>query len=572
MPALSTAAEEALAVAREGATCHQQGDLAGAEVHYRKALAIDPDQRNALNNLALIELTRSHRVQALELLRRLAAAHPDFALGLNTLGTVLLEDGRIDEGLPLFERAATLQPTLAEASNNQGIALSRLGRREEALAAFDRAIAARTSYAEAHANRGNLLREMGRLADAEAALKRALTLAPLLAAAHSGLGCLLKERGEFDAAMGSCRRAVDLSPGAAEFWKNLSLVSRKAGQLPTAVAAARRAIAIAPSYADAHFDLAQALLLAGDYAGGWPEYEWRWRVAHTTPNRDFRFPSWQGEPLAGKSILVWPEQGPGDIVMFAGCLRELVRTGAAVTLIAPARLFTLLRRSFPSVAVLQDESQGIRTPYAGPFDYAAPIGSLPLHFRRDEKQFAGPARYLTPDAGRVAAWRRKFESLGPGLRIGISWRAGNAAGDARFRQTVLPDWLSLFTSPGYTFISLQYQPDSDELRTFGQTHGVHIHSGPDAAGDMDDFAAACDALDAVVAIAGTPVHFSGALGKPTWTVAPFAPDWRWQLGRADCPWYPTMRLVRQGLGEPWADVMARTAAAFLAWAEDKQGT
>ena len=571
MPAASSVADTALALAREGAGHHQRGDLATAERLYRQALAADPGQRNALNNLALIELARGRRAAAIELLQRLTGAHPDFALGLNSLGSALMDDGRVEAALPLFERAAELQPELAEASNNLGIARSRLGR-EGALEAFDRAIAARSSYADAHANRGNLLREQGRLDDAEQALRTALGLAPDLAAAHSALGCVLKDQGRLEDAIESCRRAVELRPNVAEFHKNLGLVHRKIGDLARAAASARRALECQPDYADGHFDLAFASLLAGDFVAGWPEYEWRWKVKHLTVWRSFTCPEWRGEPIAGKSVLVWPEQGPGDVVMFAGCLPDLIEAGARVTLIGPHRLHELLRRSFPAAAVLPDRRQGEQAPWPTDADYAVPIGSLPLHFRRDEAAFRRPARYLRPDAARTRIWREAFARLGPGLRVGISWRAGKTAADARFRLSTPADWRSLFRIPGLTFVNLQYLPDPGELHQLQEVLGARIHPGPDAAGDLDDFAAACEALDAVVSIAGTPVHFSGALDKPTWTIAPFAPDWRWQLGREDCPWYPTMRLIRQGRNEPWADVVARAAGAFAAWARDQQGT
>jgi ADP-heptose:LPS heptosyltransferase len=80
--------------------------------------------------------------------------------------------------------------------------------------------------------------------------------------------------------------------------------------------------------------------------------------------------------------------------------------------------------------------------------------------------------------------------------------------------------------------------------------------------DFTDTAAIVSNLDLVITVDSAVAHLAGALGKPVWTLLPFAPDWRWMLSREDSPWYPTMRLFRQSAPGDWTSVMDRVSTAL----------
>ena len=221
----------------------------------------------------------------------------------------------------------------------------------------------------------------------------------------------------------------------------------------------------------------------------------------------------------------------------------------------------MLARSFPDAE--------ITTRQPDPADAGAAmtiaIGSLPRLYRPTETSFSGRAtRYLRPDRNTVDRWHERYETLGPGLKVGISWRGGKTVTERRLRQTQIEDWLPILQLPDLCFVNLQYGDSADEIARLRDAWGITIADWDDVnpTSDLEDFAAQVDALDYVVSIANTTAHFAGALAKPTHLLVPAAPSWRWQLERDGSPWYRSLTLFRQKVGEPWKETTRRAASAI----------
>ena len=340
---------------------------------------------------------------------------------------------------------------------------------------------------------------------------------------------------------------------------SLGLTLQEQGDLDAAVAYFDSAIAIDPTHGNARYNRALVRLLRGQLGEGWDEYDYRWETAdQVLPQYDA--PLWRGESLSDKHITVFGEQGPGDVVMFAQCLEDLVACAGTVSIRMKPRLVELFRRSFPTCSV---------APYAAAdgseirvdADYVVQIGSLPGFFRRNEEDFRTVSMpYLTPDPQMVERWRRRYAEVGEGRVVGVSWRGGATTKEKKRRVMELGDWAPLLSRSGATFVSLQYGDRASELASFRSVHGITLHDWEDAVVDLDDFAAQIEALDLVISVANTTVHFAGALNKDVWTLAPAQPSWRCQLEREDSPWYPSMRILRQGWDEPWSAVLGRATA------------
>jgi tetratricopeptide (TPR) repeat protein len=512
---------------QDGLERQQAGDRRAAAQAYRRILAADPHHVDALHLLAIITLHEGEADAAAELVARALDGNPDFLAARNTEGTIHLARGKPVEAEASFRRILAAQSDHREALANLGNALREQDRREEALGYYRQALELAPGMAGIHENLGTALFDLGRLDEAEAAYRRALVLEPVRAIALAGLGEILQETGRDDAA-------------GAVF---------------------DDAVARLPEVPQLRYSRAVHRLLHGRYEAGWPDYEFRWSIRHLpVRRRSVTCPIWQGEDLAGRSIAVWSEQGPGDDVMFAQCLADLAATGARIALLAGPRLVGLLARSFPDIEIIRDDGQGLEGRWKVAADFGLPIGSLPLHLRNAEADFAGPARYLATDPARVGAWRARFAAGGPGPCVGFSWGGGANAVEQRRRTTHLDEWLEVLRVGDARFVNLQFGDYDAEIAALAADSGIEIVAGPDAGGDLDDFAAAIDALDLVITMANTTAHVAGALGRPVWTLTPATPSWRWQLGRDDSPWYPTMRLYRQGRGEGWAPVIERIAA------------
>lgn len=482
-------------------------------------------------------------------------------------GQALEQWGRLKEAMASYRRALGLKPESAEAFLRLGSLCARFGALVEAEFLLKKALEHQSGMIEAFHALGLVLYRQQKFGQAEALLRKALFRAPDRAELHAALGSTLAETGRLREALAHFEEAVRLEPDLGEAHANLADVLRDLGRLEEALAAYDRALELIPDDARAHVNRAAALLLADDYAGGWREYEWRLKTPAARDVADLP-PRWKGEALQNRTILVYTEQEVEDAIMFAPLLCDLVESGAKVVLWSPDRLAALLARAFPDVEVHVTPEDDGREPCFDGFDYSVAMGSLPLFFRQAKINFTDAPRHgrcLVPDAGAVQQWRRRFDGLGGGLKVGISWRGGASARDARLRTTGLDDWADLFELPDVAWINLQRDAPAQEIAAFEEKTGRRIHDWPDAAEDLDDFAARIDALDLVISMDNGTVHVAGALAKPLWTLVPFVSTWRWGRSGETTPWYPNMRLVRQQEDQPWRDVLAPLADDLAAF-------
>jgi tetratricopeptide (TPR) repeat protein len=333
---------------------------------------------------------------------------------------------------------------------------------------------------------------------------------------------------------------------------------RRLGRYQEALAAFNAAISLAPNYAEARANRSHLRLLLGDY-GGWDEFDWRWRTeeeAHTKLN--ILRPLWRGEPIEGRSILVFAEWGFGDAIQFVRYVPLLKQRGAKVTLLAQAQLVGL----FGSIGA---DSVVFGTPDLPSTDFYCQTLSLPLAFGTRLDTIPARVPYLAADKARIAKWKPRLPKLAwhgtkRMRRIGVVW-AGNPGfkGDAT-RSVGLRNMAPLLAGKGVQFVSLQQKlrdGDSEILRA----HPNVLHLG-DALEDFQDTAAIISLLDLVITTDTSVAHLAGALAKPVWVLLEFTPDWRWLLEREDCPWYPTARLFRQRALGDWHGVVERVRAAL----------
>lgn len=535
---------------------------------------IAPDTGSAEDHLAAgAELLAAGRAnEAIDSLTKATSAGPaGFEVHL-LLGRAFSNANRLQDAIASFQTALALKPNHPEVYLHLGSICAGLGALDEAVFMLERALELRPGMVEAQNNLGLVLCRQGKFDQAETLLRKALIRAPGQPQLHATLGSVLSETGRVRDALAHLEEAVRLDPDCGEAHSNLGNVLRDLGRIEDAFAAYDKAIELIPDNPHTHVNRGVALLLIGDYGRGWHEYEWRLKTAEARDAADLP-PPWQGEALRDKTILVYTETGVADVVMFASVLPDLVDTGARVIVAANDRLVTLLRRSFPAIEVHgmpgpdgpesgAEEGQGSGLgPLGEGADLAVAIASLPRYFRQTPTEFPAPGRnrYLTPDPAAVDRWRHGYGELGQGPIVGISWRGGATVWDQRLCSTGLDDWQDLFAIEGINWVNLQDGDQGEEIAAFEAKTGFKLHDWPDAVTDLDDFAARIDALDLVISMSNSTVHFAGALAKPVWTLVPFVPAWRWGLDGETCPWYGSMRLIRQLEGQPWRDVLAPLA-------------
>ena len=393
-----------------------------------------------------------------------------------------------------------------------------------------------------------------RAAEAEAAIRKALAVAPGMAEAQSDLGAVLTRKGDVGIAIAALNRAIEMNPGNPAAYGNLGVALRKAGRADEAVAALDRAIALNPAYPDYHWNRSLALLHGGRYTEGWRDFEWRWKVANfPSPVRGFKEPLWHGEPLDGRTILLYAEQGLGDAFQFLRYMPMVAARGGRVILEVSAVLVELCR-NLPGVAEIIPLGQSLPR-----FDVQAPLLSLPAAFGTTLDSIPSAVPYLSADPQRVAAWRARRDGRPV---IGLVW-AGRKKPDPT-RTIGLAALFPLLEIDELRFVGLQKDLEPGDEALLAQHAGRFENWGAGFV-SFADTAAAMSVVDLIISIDTSSAHLAGALGRPVWVLLPRAVDWRWMTGREDSPWYPTMRLFRQEPEGGWAPVVARVAEALHGW-------
>ncbi len=301
------------------------------------------------------------------------------------------------------------------------------------------------------------------------------------------------------------------------------------------------------------FSIAMLQLMRGDFRNGWINFEARWQGSPELRHSPAFCPErrWRGEPLMGKTLLIWGEQGHGDALQFIRFVPTVAKlahdAGGAVVCCTFPPLIELFKRSLAGhgVTVLPSD-----IPELPGFDYQIPLASLPLALGVTLEALPAPASYLSPAPEKVDHWRGRLQT-GNALKIGLVW-TGSRTHQRNPLRAVPPEQLAhaLAGHTGATFYSLQKDASEDVARM--EAAGLHIVDPTAALQSFDDTAALISNLDLVVTVCTSVAHLAAALGKPTWLLLDVNPHWVWMTERADSPWYPTIRLYRQRAYQDWS--------------------
>lgn len=467
----------------------------------------------------------------------------DDAHFLFTQAQAMAAQGQWDQACALYRTALAADPAHAESANGLGAALCTLGRYEEGAAWFRQAQTSAPHMATAAANLGGALQAMGHWDQAIDSMRQAIAHTPHYPPLHYNLGHALHHQGRFEEAAASYRSAVNLAPQYREAWTNLGATLRELGQLDPAIAALDHALILDMDHGFSHFNRAFILLQKGEMGLGWAEHEWRF-AAGITHMRSYPQPLWAGEPMAGKTLLVWAEQGLGDTVQFARFLPFLTDIGIKVVFEVQPQLYRLLQ-GIKGAAQVIAQGGSEQTPA---FDRHIPLMSLPfvLKIGADEIPHHCPYIPVPSPAPSPAPSSPIMASAAKKPRIGLAWAGSPSHKNDQRRSLDLGLASRLSTLPGVDWISLQVG---------AVPHPAGLAPPPQSIVDFKDTAALIETLDLVISVDTAVAHVAGALGVPVWLLLAFAPDWRWLMDTDHSPWYPTMRLFRQPKRDDWDSVM-----------------
>jgi len=431
-----------------------------------------------------------------------------------------------------------------------------------------------------------LILQDGDLAEARFSLDRLLEREPGAASSIAQLEVLETRLGNLDAAAAHRARIVELTRDSWQRTHETSEIFMMLGRLDRAADVVRDYLALNPEDPQAHRFLAVTLMQDGDFVGGQRILEQVLAIVtdrptlqmvyclnafrlndigtffkyhHTRWSRDgseevweLPVPEWDGKPIRSGKLLVQCEQGVGDYVMFAVCHPGLKPLARDVILRTMSRMQGLFQRSFPTMQIIVQNQLPPDTTVEG---VAARVtaGDLPALIGGDIEHLPGKGGVLIANPELMQKLRQRYQERFPGKRlIGISWRSGNRD-SAAARSLDLPRWKPLFDLEDCAFISLQYGDNTADLEELKTQVGDRVYWDRDVnpMGDMDPFTAQVAAMDLIISVDNSTVHFAGGLGKPCWAMLPFNSDWRWQIERTDTVWYDSVELIRPDKSGGW---------------------
>lgn len=484
----------------------------------QKTVAGDPRHlletaRELLNNQRPLEAARAFA--------SVLAVQPDCVEALAQLGQLFFQSNELPAALGCLQQAARLEPQMPRLNALMAAVLRKQGRLEESALCCERETRVSPQDPDAHYNLALARQTLHHIPEAIDSYQTALRLRPHYLDALIGLGSALRQDARTEAALNYFADAVRLNP----------------------------------SHARAHWELGTTQLALGQYASGWKEFEWRWKLADfTTPVPRFEQPFWDGQDLGGQRIFLHCEQGYGDVIQFSRYAILVANRGGKVMLGCPQPLRSMME-TVPGVTEVVTTRRDLP-----PFDTHAPLMSLPAIFGTTLETIPATIPYIHLHQRSSSPLKAKWVADLPGKKVGVVWRGSSVHRNDANRSLPLEFIKPLLTLPNIHWHSLQVGDAAQPLaRPDFASQIVDLGSRFE---HFEDTAEAIRELDLVLSVDTAVAHLAGAMGKTVWLLLPFEAEWRWMTAREDSPWYPTMRLFRQSSPGNWKELLERVARAL----------
>jgi len=519
----ASAAQKLAAHYNRALNLEQQRQYPQAIAAYEKFVQLNPSHFLGRLKLGLCLLLNNQPIEATKVLHPLHEEKPDDVDVLRLCAKSYIQLGQFAVGLEFLKRAVKQNPENHEIWLDLAYAASANQQETNALYYATQAVALNPTDPRSHLNLGSTLSAVGRLDDAMYCYKTVLALDPKNASAISNCGLIHEKWGQMDEALVYLEQCKDLIPK---------------GTL---------------QYEELLYKMSYPLLAKGRLKEGWAMYEHGFAPNNTlsrAPKRKFAVPKWQGQPIHGKKLLVWREQGLGDEIMFLHTLPDALALCDDVIIECEERLIALLQRSFPSCTIRKQSFTALSglSPVED-FDYQIPMGSLQYLFRTEIDLYKKNRPYLKPDPNRVEALRQRLAEFKPKRLIGFCWRSGMVSAERNIHYAALADWQPLFALNDCAFVNLQYGDCTQEIADLKNHFGIDLIHWPDLdlRNDLEGVAALIANMDCVVSVGTAVAQMTGAIGTPMKLLV--SKNWS-LLGQDFYPWFGNTELFVSDYMQP----------------------
>ena len=359
---------------------------------------------------------------------------------------------------------------------------------------------------------------------------------------------------KYDEAISCLKNAIEIRPDFDEAFFNLGIGAMHLRLFDLSMQSFDMAIQLKPNFAKYKFAKSTLLLLYGDFRNGWPLFESRWEMdVLFSPKLTTTRPNWSG--ATNSKLLVWPEQGIGDQILYSSLLPDLNRKCSDLIVLLDPRLINLFTRSMGDFCTFYpDNVKETELDY----DEHIAMGSLCQYFRADEKDFeSSQYGFLKDDVIKTANIKKDLLALAPlnNKLCGISWGSSSKR-DGIHKTIPLKSFIQLLGLTGYTYVSLQYGDTTDEIKVVQDELGVDIisYEKVDNFYDIDGLASLIQACDVVISVDNVTCQIAGALGKEIHILLNYSSWWGWMANRTDSPWYHSVKIYRQDVDKTWSNL------------------
>ena len=578
---------------------HKKGDQDASELLYLNVLKLYPNHVEALQGLGLICFRTERYTQALQHLNQALDIAPDNASLFYDRAILFQTQGEYKVAIQNYNLTLFLDPYYTNAYLDRGLCFEALGEYDSAFKSYESALAVEPSFASAWYNKGNLLKTKGlfelahhcytvaiainpdfwaaftnnglalyalkRYEEARANYDRAIDISPQTALIYYNKGNTLRSLGNLDLASLCYDKAIEINPKFTEAYANRGLIKKDQNQLIQAIEDYTTALSQTPDLLEAQWNLSIAQLMLGEWQKGWEGYELRFKhseLRQSVGAREFECPLWNGtQSLKDKKILIYCEQGLGDAIQFCRYLPLLIDIGAQVIFEVKPALKELFNSFKNSIEVIEENK------YSSSFDYYSPLLSLAKAFQTNVNTVP-PTFEIKIENAKLALWKERLNNRSKSLsranvkhkRVGIVW-SGNPLHTNDHNRSLDLQQLIYHLPKDFEYYVLQKEISTqDQIALSLQSH---IISFPGQLNNLTDTAALCLQLDLIISVDTSVAHLSATLGKPTWILLPYCPDWRWLMDVAESPWYPSVRLIRQRVRGDWSSALEQVKRALF---------
>ncbi len=517
-------------------------DIAIAE--FEGALKLDASNNEAQNNLGIALRKSGELSKAEKIFQTMLITSPNNPAVHNNLGLVQVDLGNSKDAKRHYLNALKYEPSYSEVSLNLADLYLKEAKFKESLSTIEQAMKFRPDNTELSTKLAIISQKQGRFRDGLLILSKINDKNKDLEQAKLAEANILRDLGDFDQAYSIITDQIRTNGETPERLANLALVEQHRGNPDKAINLLKNALKIEPDNWVLRINLFHNLFLNDCFSEAWKEFEWRLEEPGLKIKLE-KLPGTlvQNHNLQNKRLLIVCEQGSGDTFQFLRMLEPLLQVTEEISILVPSRLERLIKGSLKKVDVYARENE------LSDFDFLIPIMSIPHRLQKYEPFFEKP--YLHAEKQLKIDWGEKFLSSSP--KVGLAWRGNPQFESDYMRSTSAENFSKLIDQKEITFVVLQKGNNENDF--IKGDNLIDVSNNIDIEDGFVDTASIIKSLDLVISVDSAIAHLAGSLGKPTWLLLNYVPDWRWGLGGEHTDWYPSMRIFRQEKPGDWQGLL-----------------